>query len=285
MNATIGLCKKNVGWVSPLADLGYEPQIIEQSLNTSSGSVVKPDLIATSNRHLHSLVFELKGGKTCSADQLQRYAALTVGDLLRWVTVYDRNHLAFDVCLCDLASNHSEIKKANNGLFPMLIFSSDKLVKEGVFKRQKLNEAFKTPISLNRKYPPLSYYPFSDEDSHSYIAIQVVQALLSIIIKNMQQGIQYNEETIFTLDEIVANQFSDVWKLFSIEHRKSLRSKIIEAAKTFLAKQEVRDSLGIIQQKEGFKITKNLEQFKKVAEKYIEETQVQAPLSTFFPVS
>ena len=99
----------------------------------------------------------------------------------------------------------------------------------------------------------------------------------------MQQGIHYTEETIFTLDEIVANQFNEVWKLFSIEHKKSLRGKVIEATKTFLAKQEVRDSLGLIQEKEGYKITKNLEQFKKVAEKYLEETQVQAPLSSFLP--
>lgn len=51
----------------------------------------------------------------------------------------------------------------------------------------------------------------------------------------MQQGIHYTEETIFTLDEIVANQFNEVWKLFSIEHKKSLRGKVIEATKTFLA--------------------------------------------------
>ncbi len=287
MNSIIGMCKKNLNWISVLSDpeLNYEVQIIEQSISTSSGEVVKPDIVAASNRQLHSLVFELKGGKILKVDQLERYASLTASDLLRWVTVFDRSHLEFDVCICDLAENHTLIKLVNNQKFPMLIFGSDFLSKEGMFKRAKLNDAFKQPMSLKGKSQPLSYYPFSDEDSTPYIALHVVQALLSIVLKNAQRGIDFSEDELFAFDDVIAERFNYVWKVLSIEHKKALKLKISDATKRFLAKDEVKEALGIIQQKEGYKIAKNLAQFKKMAEKYIEELQTQTPLNEFYNLS
>jgi hypothetical protein len=278
------MTKKNIGWITVLSDpdLNYEVQIIEQSISTFSGEIVKPDLIATSNRQIHSLVFEIKGGKTINPTQLKRYEGLTVNDLLRWVTVFDRTHLEFDVCICDLAENHSLIKLINNNKFPVLVFGSVFLTKEGTFKRSKLNEAFSEPMSLNGKTPPFSYYPFSDEDSIPYIAMHVIQALLSIIHKGTKQGKTFSEETLFTFDDIIAERFNYVWKVLSIEHKKALKLKISDVTKRFLAKEEVKEILGILQQKEGYKITKNLDQFKKIAEKYVEELQTQTPLSGFY---
>jgi len=283
MNAIIGMCKKNVDWVTVLSekDLNYEIQIIEQSISTSSGEVVKPDLIAASNRQIHSLVFELKGGKTFNPDQFRRYQKLSASDLLRWITVFDRAHLEFDICICDLNKNHASIKLVNNDKYPMLIFGSDVLVKEGKFKRAKLNEAFEKTISLKGKNCPLFYYPFSDEDSTPYIALHVIQALLSIIHRGIKQGEIISEEIFVAFDDVIAERFNYVWKILSIEHKKALRIKINDVTKRFLAKSEVKETLGIIQQKEGYRITKNLDQFKKLAEKYIEELQTQTPLSGF----
>lgn len=284
MNAIIGMCKKNVGWITVLSDsdLNYEVQIIEQSVNTSLSEVVKPDVITASNRQLHSIVFELKGGKTLKLDQLKRYEGLTANDLLRWITVFDRANLEFDVCICDLAENHELIKSVNNSKFPMLVFGSEFLVKEGKFKRAKLNEAFAEPISLKGKTQPLSYYPFSDEDSIPYIALHVIQALLSIIHKDIKQGKNIPEEMLFTFNDIIAERFNYVWNVLSIEHKKALMLKINDATKRFLAKEGVKETLGIIRQKEGIKITKNLDQFKNIAEKFIEELQTQTPLSGFY---
>jgi hypothetical protein len=253
-------------------------QIIEQSISTSSGEVVKPDLIAASNRQLHSLVFEIKGGKTLNPDQLRRYESLTANDLLRWITVFDRAHLEFDVSICDLAINHESIKAVNKDKFPMLVFGSEFLIKEGNFKREKLNEAFENPISLKGKAQPLSYYPFSDEDSTPYIALHVIQALLSIIHRGIKQGKFISNETLFTFDDIIAEQFNYVWKVLSIDHKRVLKLKISDVTKRFLAKDAVKETLGIMQQKEGYKITN---QFKNLAEKYIEELQTQTPLSGF----
>lgn len=120
MNYVIGMCKKQRNWINVLADLGYEPQLIEQQIRTSSDETVKPDLIAASNKLLHSLVFECKGGTTLEPEQLKRYSTLTRDDLRRWITVFAREELQFDVCLSDLEENHPFIAKMNQE-FPMIL--------------------------------------------------------------------------------------------------------------------------------------------------------------------
>lgn len=280
MNAIIGMCKKNVDWVSVLADLGYEIQIIEQTMNTSSGDVVKPDIVVASNQLLHSLVFDAKGGITIDPDQLRRYSTLKSDDL-RWVSVFDRTHLQFNVCICDFVENHGLIKMANTQ-FPMLTFSSEVLTKEGKFNREKLNEVFKNPIDLKGKLPPLSYYPFSDVDEDPYIAMHVIRALLSIAMKNIKRGsAEVLEESIITFDEVIAVRFNPVWKALSTEHRKALKAKITEVTKRALANEKVKEPLGLVQQKKGYKITRNLDQFKKAAEQFIEDLQSQTTLGQF----
>jgi hypothetical protein len=53
-----------------------------------------------------------------------------------------------------------------------------------------------------------------------------------------------------------------------------------------LQDEKIRDSLGIIQQKKGYKITRNLEQFQREAIRFIEELESekgQKSLSDFPP--
>jgi hypothetical protein len=281
MNAIIGMCKKNINWVSVLADLGYDIQIIEQTMNTSTGDAVKPDVVAASNQLLHSLVFDAKGGITIDPDQLRRYSTMKPEDL-RWVSVWDRQHLQFNVCICDLLENHNLIKMSNTAQFPMLTFGSEILSKEGKFNVQKLNEVFQNPIDLTGKLPPLSYYPFSDMDETPYIAMHVIRAILSITMKNIKsRSSEISEEKIITFDEVVATKFNPVWKALSSEHKKALKAKIIEVIKRTLADEKVKEHLGIIQLKKGYKITRNLEQFKIAAEQLIEDLQSQTTLGQF----
>jgi hypothetical protein len=280
MNYIIGMCKKNREWVTVLADLGYEAEIIEQRITTSSGDSVKPDLIAASNRLVHSLVFDVKGGISIDPDQLRRYSTLTPENLVRWITIFDRTNLQFDVCICDIGENHDLIKIANKD-FPMLTFSSEAILKERAFKRDRLNEAFKEPISLSGKIPPLSYYPFSEEDTDSYIALYAVRALLSIAMKSNKGGPSVFEESVISCNEIVSHQFHPVWKALSTEHKNRLSETIREVVSRFLARQDVKEALGLIEQKKGYKIQRNLEQFKKGAEAFIAELQTQIPLSDF----
>jgi hypothetical protein len=260
--------------------LGYEAEIIEQRITTSTGDSVKPDVVSVSNRLIHSIVFEVKGGMTINSDQLKRYSSLTSENLLRWVSIFDRAHHEFDVCICDLAENHPYIRTINQN-FPTLTFSSSEIIKEHEFKRVKLNEILDRPISLVSKTPPLLYYPFSEEDDDSYIALYVVQGLLSIAMKNMKGGPSVFAESIISCDEITAQQFHHVWKALSQEHRTKLKETIREVIKRIMAREDLKETLGLIEQKKGYKIQRNLEQFKKGVENFIAELQSQVPLTDF----
>jgi|GEM_PF-1706706 len=278
MNFVIGMCKKNKDWITVLSKLGYEIQIIEQTIHVSSGEAVKPDLVTASNMLLHSLVFEVKGGKSLDMEQLKRYSGMTPEDLrwLTWLSVYDKPRLQLDVCICDLAENHNSIKTFNPP-FPMLTFSSAQLTKEGVFKNDELNKTFKEPISLDGKLQPLSYYPFSDEDDIAYIAVHVLRTILAIVIKESKRGHEFSEDELkkrmVTFDDVLASNFNYVWKTLSIEHRNSLKSKIEEISRRIFEKDDVGQSLGIIQQKKGYRITRNLDQFNREATRLIEELE------------
>jgi|SRR5271157_141336 len=278
MNFVIGMCKKDEQWIPVLYKMGYELQIIEQTIHVSSGDAVKPDLVTASNALLHSLVFEVKGGKSLDIEQLKHYSNLTPEDLrwLTWVSIYDKTHLQLDVCICDLEENHDYIRPISSQ-FPILTFGITQLTKEGSFKNGELNRTFKNPISLSGKSQPLSYYPFSDQDDNAYIAIHVLRTILSLALKDSKNGHEFSEkelkDKIVTFDDVMASNFNYVWKTLSTEHRNSLRAKIEDISRKILEKDGIKQSLGIIQQKKGYKIARNLDQFKREAIGLIEELE------------
>src|SRR5215204_2760920 len=133
MNYLIGLSKETGNWPSTLSDLGYEVQLIEKSIRTSSLQKIKPDLIVVSNKYLHSIVFDCKGGTSVEHDQIERYAGLSKNDFVNWIDVYSRE-ITFDVCFSDLLENHSEIM-LKVGNLPVLTFGEDKITKDNSFSQ------------------------------------------------------------------------------------------------------------------------------------------------------
>jgi len=285
MNYIIGMCKKDTHWITTLSDLGYEVQILEQTIHLSTGYAVKPDVVSASNSLLHSLVIDVKGGKTVDQSQLDRYSDLKTDDL-RWVSwnnVYDKSHLTLDVCICDLSENHNFIKLGNSK-FPMLTFGPKTLSKEGNFKNHKLNSVFNDDISLENKTEPLSYYPFSDEDETSYIALHVIRTIVSISLKNSKKGIemseQQNKNQFVAFDDVLASNFNRIWKILSKEHKDALRTRIIGITERVFSDEKIKESLGIIQQKKGYRLTKNLSELQVEAQRLIEELESEKGQTT-----
>ena len=75
INMFMGLCMNTVGWPNILGELGYEVQLIEQTVNLRSTRKVAPDVVAVSNKTVHAIVAECKFGEI-KADQDQRYQQL-----------------------------------------------------------------------------------------------------------------------------------------------------------------------------------------------------------------
>ena len=285
MNYIIGMCKKHKDWITVLADLGYSPELVEQKIRTSSEDIVKPDIIVTSTKLVHSLVFECKGGITIDQNQIKRYSALEKTNLLRWVghasPMFTPDNFRFDVGISDLEENHPFVVAEVRDL-PIITFGASKVVKSGEFRSSELNAAFKNPISLSGKVPPLSYYPFCEEDKDPYIATFVIRGLLAIAIKKAKGGPTAFDESLITRDEILKSLFNPIIDALAKEHQGRLKERIKEIIRWVMAKEEMKEAFGTIEQQAGYKISRPLEKLANEASKFIENLETQQSLMPFF---
>jgi hypothetical protein len=163
----------------------------------------------------------------------------------------------------------------------MLTFSSNQLYKTRDFKALPLNQALKDPISLEGKKPPISYYPFSEDDPEAYIAIHVIRALLSIALKNIKGGPDVFDESVISADDIIAHNFNHVWNALSVQHRERLKEKIRNVIRQIMLKEGMKEALSLVQQKQGIKIERDLDKFRKEAMNLIDELQSQSRITDF----
>lgn len=285
MNYIIGMCKKHRDWVTVLADLGYSPYLIEQKFNTSSGEVVTPDIIVTSTKLIHSLVFECKGGITIDKDQLDRYATLDEATLFRWVQyahpLFTLQNFRFDVCISDLEENHPIIAPMVKDV-PIVTFGDLKITKTGQFSNNALESAFREPIDLSGKIPPLSYYPFGEKDKDPYVAAFVIRGLLAIAIKKAKGGPSVFDKTIITRDELLKFVFNPIFDALSNEHQGRLKERIKEVIRWVMANKDMNEAFGTIEQMAGYKINRPLEKLINEANRFIANLETQQPLMQFF---
>jgi len=220
---------KSDSWIHPLADLGYKAQLIEQTIRTEkAGKSIKPDVVATSKKIIHSIVFECKGGTTITDDQLSRYEDLTPSDLLRWVDVHTKDNYSHDVCIFNFKKNHESVTAKIN--FPTLSLSDISLEKNNNFSKIQVDEKFKSPISTKTLKPPISYYPFSESEDRRVIIPHVLRAIISVLMDRKTNDINVTDPESF-LNQIVLLRIHKMWKILSRDHQNSLKELITEIIK------------------------------------------------------
>lgn len=226
INAAIGFCMKNNSWIHPLADLGYKAQLIEQTIRTeTSGKSVKPDIVATSKKITHSIVFECKGGTVIDSDQISRYEGLTASDLLRWVDVHTRDNFSHDVCIFSFKKNHKLFDNRIN--FPILSLSDTSLEKKNDFSKSEVNRKFDKPISTTSQRLPISYYPFSELDDRRVVVPHVLRAMVSVFVGG-KTGSTDATDPVYFLSETVLPKIHKMWNILSTEHQNSLKNMVRE---------------------------------------------------------
>lgn len=229
INSAIGFCMKSDSWIHPLQDLGYKAQLIEQTMRIEkTGKSIKPDIIATSKKTIHSIVFECKGGKTINDEQILRYKDLTTSDLLRWVDIHTHDNYSHDVCILTFKKNHESITNKIN--FPILSLSDISLERENNFSKTQVDEKFKTPISTKALKPPISYYPFSESEDRRVIIPHVLRAMISVLMDRKTNDIDVTDPESF-LNQTVLLRIHKMWNILSREHQNSLRELIKEIIK------------------------------------------------------
>lgn len=229
INSAIGFCMKSDSWIHPLQDLGYKAQLIEQTMRIEkTGKSIKPDIIATSKKIIHSIVFECKGGKTINDEQILRYEDLTTSDLLRWIDIHTHDNYSHDVCILNFKKNNESITDKIN--FPILSLSDISLEKNNDFSKTQVDEKFKIPISTKTLKPPISYYPFSESEDRRVVIPHVLRAMISVLMDRKTNDIDVTDPESF-LNQTVLLRIHKMWNILSREHQNSLRELIKEIIK------------------------------------------------------
>ncbi len=280
MNRVIGLCVKTRDYPSTFADYGYQVQLIEQSFTTEGGEQVKPDIVVASERCRHIICFDCKGGHTVERDQIDRYRTLTPNDLSRWI------RLRSAPASHNLCFTFRELERLNpiiqeTSPHPLLILGDDSIAKIRDFSVSDLNNAFNSPVSLAGKHPPVSYYPFSDQDNDIVIFPIVLRKIVQLALNKHRGGPSALDTAIFDSPQIVESTHP-YWDALSNEHRNRLANRVKTILRRLMANEtELRNHLETLESREGFKVLGPLVQLQRVVEKIIERDETQPQLNRF----
>jgi len=243
INKMIGLTKKLEDWPSTLNELGFRLDLIEPTFNVADedDSAIRPDLFLSSNKLTHSLIVECKSGKTLdnhSKKQLRKYSMVEPKDVLQWAKIYDPKKLTVEVCFAINHSNKILVKAINDKhSFPILVFSDKKIHKENDFSNIPLNKAFSSEIHL-ADYPPISFYPFSDDREDSLISLYVFRELVGLALKQ-----NYQEEIEIKIDDLL-NSIHPCWDSIHDKKKTEIAKRVKEVLKEYMP--ALKDHLSII---------------------------------------
>lgn len=223
LNAAIGFCKHDKSWIHPLADLGYEAKLVEQKIGTEmSGISVTPDVVATSQKLIHSVAVECKGGKSVNERQIANYMSMKPSDLHdKWIHVYDKSQHTLDVCL--LIHKAHEQTWVSSVALPILSLSDQALALRNKFSKQELNQKFSEAISTEDFVPPISYYPFSHDDDRKVIIPHALRAIRLSIDKRQQIDVTDPESYV---SNAAMKQIHKVWDILSRKHQDLLKNRV-----------------------------------------------------------
>ncbi|MCG2717568.1 MAG: hypothetical protein L6408_01880 [Nanoarchaeota archaeon] len=271
INKMIGLATNTYGWPSTLKNLGFKVETIEPRFVNSEGKTVNPDILYTSNRLLHALIAECKSGNTLNEHgekQLKKYTKTSPESIMRKVSVHDPARLRLDICYSVGHENKGIIKEINEiKPFPVLIFSESNITKENHFSNTQLENAFSASINIDSK-PPTNFYPFSDQDDQSIIALSIFQELMSRTLKNKYRG-----ELEVEIDELL-KVIHPLWGIIGREEKTKIKNKANRIISHY-KRRNLREYLQKIEGKKAWKITKSLQAFGKECNKIIDDLDTQ----------
>lgn len=271
---------KNDSWINPLADLGYNAQLIEQTIRIDkTGEAIKPDVVVTSQKMLHCIVFECKGGTTIDTGQILRYKNLKTTDLIRWITIHTDDNFSFDVCVFNFKQNQELIE--NEIDFPILSLAKTLLEKNNDFSKKEVNKKFENPIPIKDFKPPISYYPFSESEDRRVIIPHILRVIISMLQDKKMNMVDVTNPESFS-DEKVLKRIHKMWELLSREHQNTLTKLIKEIIKELKSTYpEFEKQIQSIQNNTKSN-TQALSNLSKTCQKILDKENKKTPLDEYF---
>lgn len=220
MNLFLGLCKGVAGLPRDFYHLGYSDKWIECSFTNQKGETVVPELMISSERCGHTILFEWKAGANTTEEQLRRYAGVTATDLVTKAFLTTAESSQHDVCVIgkDEHRDRLPLGVTRGGFsFPVLVVTTDGL--EKVFNRfsnPDLETLFDPTYAIDFSAIPTYLFPI-DKDSDLW---EFAEVILPVLIEWMHAG-----KSRILLDEIAATVVP-TWSIVDPQYRRDCASKI-----------------------------------------------------------
>lgn len=220
LNLFIGLCRGVYGLPSDFKNNGYIDKWVEFKFSNSENQIVQPEIILSSDKIEHSLLFEWKSGYNIDPDQLQRYSKITAQDLQQRAFLSRRSSSRHDVVIIGKEENIERIilgVRKSGCDFPVLSVSDRGLsLKDNHFNCTELTRIFNPDFIINMDVIPTSFIPF-DRDSELWIVAE----------KAMPKILEYMSERKprILLDEF-AKDIVPAWVIMDNNFKKDLKNKI-----------------------------------------------------------
>jgi len=276
INKFIGLCKNTIKWPKLLHELGYEVQLIEQTINLESAEKVTPDVVSVSNKHHHTIVTDCKGGNNIDSDQDRRYSILKSDNMKYYVTTHDSNQLTHTVSYVDHQTNHANLKSHTK--FPFITFGESNVQGDGDFGFKELNEKLCKSTSLDGMREPTGYYPFSPDDEDYVIAPHILRGLISFLTT---KGRRSRAQILVPSTFLEILKIIHPYDLVSTRHKDRLIKKIEEIIN--LCMKSSKDfNEQIFKIEKGEYNTSTLRSLVKICEKLLADYETQKKITDQF---
>jgi len=215
LRALIALCKRDIKLPSDLYDLGYTQVVMDKTIRLEDDRSVMPDLIISSRKENHCVVWESKSGRSIDNDQAKRLASIEArafpDQLMLNVKIEDG--FAFDIAYAcdgkecqnirvDLDRVARELEPV--GAFPLVGFYDETGIKthSGRFNKENINRVFGDGIHIDLREVPTEYLRFDKDSPRSDIAPYLIINIVAYATRN---------EPLFSAEQIARDSYGSSW--------------------------------------------------------------------------
>jgi len=215
LRALIALCKRDIKLPSDLYDLGYTQVVMDKTIRLEDDRSVMPDLIISSRKENHCVVWESKSGRSIDNDQAKRLASIEArafpDQLMLNVKIEDG--FAFDIAYaCDgkecqnIRVDLDRVARAvaSVGAFPLVGFHEESGIKthSGRFNKENINRVLGDGISIDLREVPTEYLRFDKDSPRSEIAPYVMTNIVAYATR---------QDPRFSAEQIAKDSYGSSW--------------------------------------------------------------------------
>jgi len=230
MNLFVGMCKGLTGLPRHFRNLQYVDKWIELRFANADQEQVAPELIVSSRRLNHTILFEWKAGPNFEADQLRRYSRVTQDDLRERAGLAVEETGSHDIAVIGL-QEHAE--RLTMGIaqgpyaFPLLLVTDNGLaIHQNRFRPNETDAVFRPLLAIDWGKLPNYFFPVDVASELWEFAECVIPKVLELMGKGEARILPGDlEETILC------------WKVLSRDYQGRLRTKLCDTLDRACQKQ------------------------------------------------